>query len=511
MVQAVELTHVSFRYKTADTFALKEIDFSLEQGECAVIMGPSASGKTTLCRCLNGLIPQAVDGELKGNINVAGKDLSQFRVQTMAGKIGLVMQDPEVQIVGRTVYEDIAFGPRNYLVPKDEINHRVSQCLSLVGLEGYETRLTTALSGGEKQRLAIAGVLAMNPEILVLDEPASELDPAGRNDIYQHLEHLREKTGLTMVIVEQKIDDIIQMIDQVILLDNGRKKWAGKPADMPSRNTRYTRSVFPVYPVRPGSENKPHPDNNITLPALQVNGLSFFYTPSEPVLRDINLSIYPDDFLAVAGHNGAGKTSLVKHLNGLIACKSGSIRFHEKEMNTMTPKEISQSVGFVFQNPDHQIFETTVEKEISFGLSNRGFSRHHIKTRVDETIAYMGLNAVRNHHPFSLGKGLRQLIAVASIVVLKPDILIVDEPTTGLDLTGSQTIMNMIEKLHHNGTAIILITHDMALVEKYTNRLVVMSHGQIILDEKTEQALLEKETLKQAGLFPVQLKKAVNQ
>lgn len=511
MVQAIELTKVSFRYKTADTFALKDIEFSLEQGKCAVIMGPSASGKTTLCHCLNGLIPQAVEGELKGGITAAGKNLSLFRIQTMAEKVGLVMQDPEVQIVGRTVSEDIAFGPRNFRVPKDEINNRIRQSLSRVGLDGYETRLTTALSGGEKQRLAIAGVLAMNPEILVLDEPASELDPAGRNEIYRHLENLREKTGLTMIIVEQKIDDIIQMIDKVILLDNGRMKWAGKPEDMSSQNTLCSRSVFPVYPVHPSPDKKPHPGHEITPPALRVKGLNFSYTPSEPVLKDIHLNIYQDDFMAVAGHNGAGKTSLVKHLNGLIACKSGSIHFYEKEINTMTPAALSQSVGFVFQNPDHQIFENSVEREVSFGLSNRGFSKRRIKKRVDETIEYMGLSAVRNNHPFSLGKGLRQMLAVASIVVLKPEILIVDEPTTGLDLSGSQKIMDIIEKLHHNGTAIILISHDMELIKNYTNRLVVLDHGKIILDEKTEQALLEKETLKQAGIFPVHLKKAVTQ
>jgi len=315
MAQAIELSHLSFRYKTADTFALRDIEFSLGQGQCAVIMGPSAAGKTTLCHCLNGLIPQAVEGELKGGIKAAGKDVSVFRVQTLAKKIGLVMQDPDVQIVGRTVYEDMAFGPRNFLIPRDEINERVCQSLSRVGLSGYETRLTSALSGGEKQRLAIAGVLAMNPEILILDEPASELDPSGRKDIYRHLEDLRKKTGLSMIIVEQKIDDIIQMIDKVVLLDKGCIKWTGRPEDLSSRKT-YSKSVFPVYPSRPGPDKLSSPGKEMIPPALQVKGLNFSYTPLEPVLKEIHLNIYPDDFLAFDGLNGAGKTSLVKHLNG---------------------------------------------------------------------------------------------------------------------------------------------------------------------------------------------------
>jgi energy-coupling factor transport system ATP-binding protein len=419
----------------------------------------------------------------------------------MAKKIGLVMQDPETQIVGRTVYEDVAFGPRNFLVPKDELNHRVSQSLSLVGLDGYENRLTTALSGGEKQRLTIAGVLAMNPEVLVLDEPASELDPGGRQTLYRHLEDLRHKTGLSMMIVEQKIDDIIHMIDTVILLNDGCMKWEGKPEEMSAQNSFFSSPVFPMYPKQPGLDENSHEDNDMGQPILQVRDLNFSYTPSEPVLTNIHLSIYPNDFLAVVGHNGAGKTSLVKHLNGLINCTSGSILLDGKPVKTLTSKELSQSVGFVFQNPDHQIFEPSVEKEIAFGLSNRGFSRHQIKTRVDETIEYMGLSAVRKHHPFTLGKGLRQMIAVASIVALKPKILVVDEPTTGLDSSGRQKIMNIIEKLHSHGTAIVLISHDMELVKMYAHRLVVLTHGKIILDEKTEQAFLEKQPLKNAGLL----------
>ncbi|WP_457554240.1 ABC transporter ATP-binding protein [Desulfobacula sp.] len=511
MVQAIELTNLSFRYKAADTFALKDIEFLLEQGQCAAIMGPSGSGKTTLCQCLKGLIPQAVEGELKGCIKVAGKNLSLFRVQTMARTIGLVMQDPEVQIVGRTVYEDAAFGPRNFLVPKDEINKRVSQSLSLVGLDGYESRCSNELSGGEKQRLTIAGVLAMNPEILVLDEPASELDPRGRKEIYRHLENLRQRTGLSMIIVEQKIDDIFQMIDKVIILNDGHMKWEGKPENISSANTLFTGCVFPIYPRGQESDKNLHPGNEMQLPALKVKGLNFSYTPGKSVLEDINLSIYQNDFLALVGHNGAGKTSLVKHLNGLIPYKSGSICFYKEDIKTMTLGELSQSVGYVFQNPDHQIFENSVEKEISFGLSNRGLSENHIKTRVNETIEYMGLSAVRNDHPFTLGKGLRQIIAVASIVALKPKILIVDEPTTGLDSSGSQKIMNIIEKLYYDGTAIILISHDLELVKNYAKRLVVLNHGKIILDEKIQQALLEKETLEDAGLYPIHFKRAANQ
>jgi len=503
MDPAVELKNVSFQYKNCKTFALKNINFSLGWGECAVIMGSSASGKTTLCQCLNGLIPQAVEGNLKGYIQVAGKDVSRFRVQTLAKDIGFVMQDPEVQIVGRTVYEDLVFGPRNFLVSKDEINERIRRSLSFVGLEGYEKRFTTALSGGEKQRLTIAGVLAMNPQIIVLDEPAAELDPSGRNELYRHLADLRKKTGASMVIVEQKIDDICEIIDTVLLLKKGQIQWQKSPKEVSILNDFSNK---PFSQARSMQNSLPKTTAENCLAALEVKNLNFSFSLSEPVLKDINLNIYPNDFLAIVGPNGAGKTSLVKHLNGLIPIRSGSISLHGNDIRSIASKDLSQSIGFVFQNPDHQIFENSVEKEIGFGLSNKGMSKNDIQKRIDETIDYIGLNKYRNHHPFTLGKGIRQMVAVASIVALKPEILVVDEPTTGLDSKGIQKIMDIIEKLYKDGTAIVLISHDMKLVQKYSRRLLVLNKGRIILNETTKTAFSEKkDILKNAGLFPVYL------
>ncbi|SMD10660.1 energy-coupling factor transport system ATP-binding protein [Desulfocicer vacuolatum DSM 3385] len=497
MQKAIKLSRVSFKYKGADTLALSDISWSLKPGECAVIMGPSASGKTTLCRCLNGLIPQALEGSLSGDIVVAGKDVSIFRTQTLAKDVGFVMQDPEVQIVGRTVCEDLAFGPRNLLVPAREIEERIPKVLSQVGLSGYENRFTADLSGGEKQRLAIAGVLAMEPSVLILDEPASELDPAGRADLYRHLDRLRQSKGLTLVIVEQNIEEIRSMVDQVLILEKGRMVTRGSLEGL-EKSWPHTLPSAPT----PGMDSLPLD----TAPSLEINHLNFEYTPGIPVLKDIDFSVCPGDFMALMGHNGAGKTTLVKHLNGLIPSHPGTILFEGKAVNRFKIKDLARCVGFVFQNPDHQIFENSVEKEIAFGLTHMGGSRRAVARTVDDILEKTGLDPFRHHHPFTLGKGMRQMIAVASIAALNPRVLVVDEPTTGLDASGSHMIMDLILALHSKGTAVVLITHDLAMAARYATRLVVMAKGKIVLDESMEKGLEKNDVLHRAGLVPDHLR-----
>ncbi|MCP4114953.1 MAG: ABC transporter ATP-binding protein [Desulfobacteraceae bacterium] len=495
---AVELKGVSYRYGNQEKDTLSDITLSVRRGACVVITGSAGSGKSTLCHCLNGLIPQALEGDLRGSLSVAGKNPAAIRVQAMARQTGLVMQDPETQIVGRTGYEDVAFGPRNFLVPRQDIHRRVTQSLEQVGLRGYENQSPDTLSGGEKQRLAMAGVLAMEPDILVLDEPASELDPAGRRNLYGMLDGLRREKSTTLIMVEQKLRDIHAMVDTVFVLDSGRISWQGSPdeylktqAAPPQRPVTSTASK-PVSKMDQGCSRET--DAALSAPILQIRDLNFSYPGSGPILRDINLDIHGNDFLALAGHNGAGKTSLAKHLNGLFPAPPQTIHFEGRDISSMNRKELSQKVGFVFQNPDHQIFETTVEKELEFGLRTRGMGKPERKERVRETLRFMGLEAYATVHPFTLGKGMRQMIAVASIVALNPRILVVDEPTTGLDASGCATIMGIIKKLHNSGTAIVCITHDMELIRKYANRAVVLNRGRIVQNKPKDTVSGSMET-----------------
>jgi len=502
---AIVLNNISYRYPSASELCVKSVSLTVEKGKFIVLMGATGAGKTTLCLCLNGLIPQLLEGELTGQITVAGHDVRKTAVQSLSRVLGLVLQDPETQIIGRTVEEDTAFGPRNFLVPLEEIKWKVNEALEMVRLQGYNERLTEELSGGEKQRLAIAGVLVMKPEILVLDEPTSELDPVGRSEIYETLDYLRRKEDLTILLVEHSSEDIIMKADEVVVLNEGIVVWRGIPAqlfrnipllikwgikpllisrigwyfyeksfisfdEIPldiSSTEALIRAMLPKY----GRQGQAQRQSEDCLPrqerylsgkgiAVQVRNLFHQYSSGQTALRGINVTIEAGEFVALVGQNGAGKTTLAKHLNGLLKPTSGEVIVWGKNTLQYDTSDLSKTIGYVFQNPDHQIFSATVEKELEFGLKNAGFKGQAIKERIEQILEYTGLEKYRRVHPFSMSKGQRQMIAVASILVLEPKLLIIDEPTTGSDWSGVQSMMTLIRKLNVAGTTIIMISHD---------------------------------------------------
>lgn len=545
---AIELNQVSYSYPNSVEPSLKNVTLVVEKGKFMVLMGSSGAGKTTLSLCLNGLIPQLLEGKLTGQVSVAGKDVGKTSVQSMSKVLGLVLQDPETQIIGRIVEEDTAFGPRNVLIPLNEIKQRVNLTLEKVRLEGYQQRLTEALSGGEKQRLAIAGVLVMEPDILVLDEPTSELDPLGRLEIYETLDDLRREKDLTILLVDHSSEEVIKKADEVVVLNEGEVVWKGVPSEL-FRNIPLLRKFgikpipvtligwyffkkgwisFAEIPLDTSSaedlirrllpefghwHEQPHgqiknrllKQRSETSVAVQVRDLIYEYNPSQPALHGMNMTIEAGQFVALIGQNGAGKTTLAKHFNGLLKPTCGEVIV--EGMNTLhyDTSDLSKTIGYVFQNPDHQIFSATVEKELEFGLKNANYKGKDIKDRVDEVLQYTGLEKFRNVHPFSLGKGERQMIAVASILVLKPKLLIIDEPTTGSDWAGVQTMMVLIRKLHAAGTTIIMITHDMDLVAQYAQRVIVLKDGDILLDGTPQEVFFHDQMLLDSAIIPPQL------
>ncbi|EGW41648.1 energy-coupling factor transporter ATPase [Desulfosporosinus sp. OT] len=546
---AIELSNISYRYPNAVEASLKNVSLTVEKGKFILLMGSTGAGKTTLSLCLNGLIPQLMEGILTGQVYVAGKNVGKTAVQSLSKVLGLVLQDPETQIIGRTVEEDTAFGPRNFLVPLDKIKEKVNQTLAKVRLKGYNQRLTEELSGGEKQRLAIAGVLVMEPEILVLDEPTSELDPIGRSEIYQTLDDLRRQKDLTILLVEHSSEDLIHKADEVVVLNEGKVAWRGLPAelfrnlpllrqwgikplpvsqigwnfyekgwisfgqiplDIPATES-LIRGLLPKYGHRQGERHKKDPlkkqEPNLTdkVKAVQVSNLIYQYNSGQPALQGINLTIEVGEFVALIGQNGAGKTTLAKHFNGLLKPTSGEVIV--EGMNTLQYEtyDLARTIGYVFQNPDHQIFSTTVEKELEFGLKNAGFKGQVIRERIDQVLQYTGLEKFRSVHPFSLGKGERQMIAVASILVLKPKLLIIDEPTTGSDWTGVQTMMTLIRNLNAAGTTIVMISHDMDLVAQYAKRVIVLKDGGILLDSTPQDVFSNESLLLNSAIVPPQL------
>ncbi len=552
MQNAIEVTALSYKYPNCSEATLKNITLAVPKGQFVALMGDTGSGKTTLNLCLNGLIPQLLQGELAGQVKIAGHDLSVQPVQTMAKFLGLVLEDAEGQIFGRTVQEDVTFGPQNLGLSPDLIAERISQALTCVSLNDCADRDTGHLSGGEKQRLAIAGVLALLPEILVLDQPASELDPAGRREIYDVVDQLRSSQEFTVLLTEHNGEEILGRVQVVYVLHEGELVWQGDPVELFRKLPllqKYGIRPLPVSTIgwelyqrgliafgdiplnvdeanallikmlpQPGTSagmpcigqsqsytGQPRPESPTAPDIIKITDLVHRYGTGQTALNSINLAIQEGDFVALVGRNGSGKTTLAKHLNGLLKPTEGQVIVNGKDTTHYDTSEMAKEVGFVFQNPDHQIFSATVEKEIAFGLKNIKLAADQIKVRVDAALEATGLSRFRDLHPFSLGKGERQLIAVASILAVRPRVLVIDEPTTGLDWHGVQNIMSLVKQLNDTGTTIVMISHDMELVAQYAKRVIVMQDGNYTLDGPPREVFKDFHAIAQASLVPPQV------
>ncbi len=540
MGQSLDVVGVSYRYPKADADVLHDVDLTFPKGSFTVVMGQTGAGKSTLLMTLNGVIPHLKEGTLGGSVLLDGTDLKDFRVQTITRYVGLVLQDPESQILGRTAAEDVAFGPRNYLVPRDEIRRRVTDCLTAVQLDGFDARETAKLSGGQKQRLAIAGVLALEPQILCLDEPTSELDPQGRADIYNTVDALRRTGEATIIAVEHASSDVVHRADNLVVLKDGRVSWLGRPADFFSDPDLVAENFVKPLPVavvgkalvdagvipaadvpldvdsavdlvRRLSAGHPLPVPEVpavrpptTDPVIELRDLVHTYPGGHRGLAGVNLTVGRGEYVALIGRNGAGKTTLAKHLNRILDPSSGTVVVNGVDASTLQPWELAQHVGYVFQNPDHQIFSPTVAEEVEYGLKLAGLQPAEIERRVDDVLATTGLSDVRDEHPFSLGKGERQRIAVASILALRPSILVVDEPTTGQDWAGVQAMMGLIDRLNAEGTTIVMVTHDMDVVAHHARRVVVMNDGRVLADGPTAEVLARTDVLAAAAITTTQ-------
>lgn len=537
MERSLDVVGVRYRYPKADDDTLRGIDLTFPAGSFTVVMGQTGAGKSTLLMTLNGVIPHLKEGTLSGEVRLDYVDLASFRVQTITEFVGLVLQDPESQILGRTVAEDVAFGPRNYLVPRDEIVARITRSLADVALTGFENRETAQLSGGQKQRLAIAGILALEPEVLCLDEPTSELDPAGRAEIYAVTDALRA-AGATIIAVEHASADVVGRADHLVVLKAGQVAWQGAPAEFFRDPEQVAANMVKPLPVAlVGAElaaagliaqdqipldvdtavrlvetlaagrSLPAPraaSAGITVapgePVIEVRGLHHTYPAGVEALAGVDLAIGAGEYVAIVGRNGAGKTTLAKHFNGIFKPTAGEVLVHGRSTLAQPSWELARQVGYVFQNPDHQIFNSTVAEEVGYGLKLAGLPATEIDSRITEVLGFTGLLGVRDEHPFSLGKGERQRVAVASILALQPGILVVDEPTTGQDWAGVGQMMALIDRLNAAGTTIVMVTHDMDVVARHARRVIVMDAGLVLADGPTAEVLAQQEVLARAAV-----------
>ncbi|MHA1614302.1 MAG: ABC transporter ATP-binding protein [Candidatus Thorarchaeota archaeon] len=535
MEKAVVISDLWWKYQGTKDWALKGINLEIEKGEFVTIMGPTNAGKTTLALCLNGLIDYSIPGEIKGKVTVAGINTSENKVSDISKKVGLIFQDPESQFISMSVEEDIAFGLINLGIPLDVIRDRTKSVVKLVELEKYLKKPPQDLSGGEKQRAAIASVLAMEPEILILDEPDSMIDPIGKQKIFALIRKLKETKDVTVILISHLSEEVCKYSDRVMLLSDGKIQLTGTPGqffsniDILKKNGVFSPQVTEIFQgigctsanEIPTTLDKGFPpilqqlqaknftgaviDKNHSARAgkdsfLVVDGLSFSYADGTQALANIDLTINSGEFVAVVGPNGSGKTTLCKHFNGLLLPSSGSVVIGGMDTRTASISDIATNVGYAFQNPDHQISRFTVEEEVGFGPKHLGLDEKEIARRTDHWIEFFGFGDIRKENPFFLSKAQRMNLAVAGTLAMEPHMLVVDEPTTGMDRKQMHDVLSMLKHLNELGTTVVIVTHEVWLIAEFAQRVILMSKGKKIADGPTRQVLSQRDLLKEGSI-----------
>ena len=474
--------------------ALKNIDFEIMQGDFIVITGGVASGKSILLHTITGAIPHYHEAELTGNVTILGQDIKDIRLNQMSDYVGYMMQEPHNQIISLEVYEDVAFGLGNLEIPLHKIDQTVKRALAFVGLAGYESRQTASLSGGQAQRVVLAGVLALNAPLLILDQPTAELDPLGRYELYQRLGQLNITQKLTIILVMDRIEEVLNYANRVFYMLDGEIVKECSPKDYYKEQIEHRLGRLDYNT----SFNSNHDKSQGIL--AEMTKVSYQYHNDLPGCEDINLNIYQGDFLAIIGLNGSGKSTLAKLLIGLLKPSKGEIRVFNQTLTKENLTKTRTQVGFLFQNPDYQIFASTVAEEVGFSLKLRGEQPEVIEQTIDECLNFVGLLDYKEMHPHRLSRGQRQLLALASILVSDPEFIIADEPTSGLDEIQGYMIMDKLFELSQQGKTILLITHDLNMAKDYSNRLVALHNHRIQLDILTKDLDQHLDTLKAMGL-----------
>lgn len=526
MSAIIEMECVSFSYGTAadGAYALKDIDLSVEEGTFVGLIGPSGAGKSTLASAITGAIPHHYRGRLFGSTLVAGLDTCEAPLTDIAKVAGSVLQDIDAQMVASVVEDELLFGLENFGIDHREIEGRIASTLDAVGIADLRHREIATLSGGQKQKVAIAAILAMTPRVIVMDEPTSALDPASARDVFEVLRRAKELTGMTVILIEQTVALLAEYCDRVVVIDQGRIALDGTPTDVFSRGeTLRAIGVDTPRTVRisnslaetglapndspaltldgaeslvagilaPGlSESSPivprtlgdRPDARNTVDErpiiVDVAGAAYSYGTGQAGIEGIDLTVRAGEILAVVGQNGAGKTTFTKLLNGLIKPSAGVVRIAGLDTRTTPVSVLASHAATLFQNPDRQLCRNTVVEEISFGLELQGAPADAARERALHVAATFGLP--ENASPFNLSRGQRQMVALASGVGLEPELIILDEPTSGLDYRECMTVMETVRQRALDGAAVVMVCHDMEVVSDFADTLAVMTEGRLI-------------------------------
>ena len=548
-MSVITVENLRYRYPHAKELALDGLDFSVEKGEFIGIIGENGAGKSTLSQALMGLVPQFYKGAYGGTVMVDGIEAGRTPVAQLCGHVGLVFQNPFNQLSGAkdNVYEEVAFGMQNLGVPAEEMKGRVEEALKLLDIWQYRDRNPFDLSGGQMQRVAIASVLVMRPDVMILDEPTSQLDPEGSDEVFKAVETLTG-SGITILMIEQKIEKLAAYCDRILLLHKGKQIAFDTPQkvfSMPDLKdygiqapafTRICKAegvtlADGTYPVTVEEAAGVLREKRLGAPAcadggeraqkaaevkaaqaggpaesavssdeqFRIENLDFSYLADVPVLKNLNMKLDKRP-TAIIGQNGAGKTTLVKLLKGLLKPVSGSIYFHGEDISGKTVAMLAGNVGYVFQNPDDQIFKYNVMDEILFGPLNIGMDAERAKKEAERALKLTGLTGKEKENPYDLELYERKMTAIASVLAMDTDVLILDEPTIAQDWKGRQIIGGIIRSLSERGKLVIAILHDMDFVAENFERVIIMAHGQVLADGTAKEVFAQEEALKKARL-----------
>jgi len=519
----ISFDRLTYRYPGAETPVLQGLSLEIAEGEFLLVMGPSGAGKSTFLRCLNGLVPHFYGGAISGRVRVCGRDPVALGPRGMADLVGFVLQDPEAQFVVDKVEDELAFAPENQGLDPVVMRKRVEEALDQLGIASLRQRSVNTLSGGERQRVAIAAVMTLQPKVLVLDEPTSQLDPQAAEEVLDILVKLNQDLGLTIILSEHRLERVVQYVDRILyvpgdglppLLDEPRAvlrqvdlvpplialakalDWSPLPLTI-KEGRRFAAQVAGRRERSAGTSSRsgePEPPTaTLELPvSISVQGLRFSYN-GRPALQDVSLEVRHGEFVALMGRNGSGKTTLLKQLVGLLKPDRGKVQIHDAgsrvSMDTRQAavEEIIRVVGYVPQNPNALLFNDTVRQELDFTRNGHGRRPGDYRTLLDT----LGLTAHAERYPRDLSVGERQRVALAAILVAEPQILLLDEPTRGLDYEQKAALVTFLQHLKAQGRTIVMASHDVELVAHCADRVVILGDGQVVVDGPARRVMSE--------------------
>ncbi len=539
---SLAIEDASFNYLRESEPAIEHVNLRLEPGEFTVLTGPSGCGKSTLAKCIVGFIPHATPGRMQGRILVDGLDTRENRMFELSKHVGIVFQNPENQLYCLRVTDEVAFGPENMGLPREEIARRVEDALKLVGLSNLKENFVFTLSGGQKQRLAIACALSFSPKILILDEPTTDIDPLGTREVLEVVQDLSKSDNMTILMIEHKLEQVLDKADRLIVMDRGKIVLDGPPRDvmkehwkslmntgvqvpqaieisrfLQEKGVKFDQVPLNADEILPGlrgyiekvgvstrsrtsifeDESKAKQNE----PLVILDDVWYKYDVGPVILKGVSLEVRPGEIIGMIGPNGAGKSTLVKLLVGLLRPTRGRYTIDKTDASKLSVSELASKIGFLFQNPDHQLFTNRVWDEVAFGSRYWNVSQEEANRRVATALETMDLMRYRDRHPHALSRGERQRLAVATVIVKLPKMMILDEPTTGQDYGRAKALVDLAIGLQRKeGLAALLISHNMRLISEYTERTIVVNSGKIVMDAPTREVFSKKEELNNIGI-----------